>query len=409
MGDRTGLQRWWGRTTEGLPRPFWIVLAGTLVNRLGQFVQTFLALYLAGPRDLDTSTVGVVVAAFGLGSFLSQPIGGYLADRVGRRLTLTIGMLGTAAAFLLLAAVRDLVLIGIAAGLAGLVIDLYRPAVQAIVADLVEPQHRPRAFAMLYWAVNLGVAFSGVAGGYLAERSFWLLFVLDAITCVVFAVLIVRFVPETHRPTTVAGDRGYRPVLRDGLLLGLIGAIFLGAVVYLQSLVTLPLAVRADGHGPDGFGIVYAINPIVVILLQPVVLWVMDRLSPVPLMVGSALVMGVGFWLTALADSLVAFGLTIVVWTLGEIGFNAVEPALISNIAPTELRGRYNGAVGVAFGASAFVAPLGGTWVFEAWGETTLWTICFGLQVLSAVAILALAPLIRARQAALEEANPIVV
>ncbi|MPZ63477.1 MAG: MFS transporter, partial [Propionibacteriales bacterium] len=56
---------WWGRTTAGLSRPFWVLVAGTFVNRVGQFVQPFLALYLAGPRDLDTSTVGVIVACFG--------------------------------------------------------------------------------------------------------------------------------------------------------------------------------------------------------------------------------------------------------------------------------------------------------------------------------------------------------
>jgi MFS family permease len=404
-----GIRRWWSKTAEGLPGSFWIVFAGTLVNRVGQFVETFLALYLAGPRDLDTSTVGVIVAAFGLGSFVSQPIGGYLADRIGRRLTLVLGMVGTAAAFVLLAAVRDLVLIGIAAGIAGVVLDLYRPAVQAIVADLVEPKHRPRAFALLYWAINIGVAIAGVAGGYLAERSFWLLFLLDAATCLAFAVLILRFVPETHRRPTGSGGGGYGPVVRDRLLLGLTGAMFLGSVVYLQSLITLPLAVRADGYGPDGFGIVYAVNPITVILLQPLVMWVMDRLHPVPLLVGSALVMGVGFWLTALAGSLVAFGVTVVVWTLGEIGFNAVGPALIANIAPADLRGRYNGAVGVSFGASAFVAPLLGTWVFGTWGETTLWTLCFVLQVLSALAILALAPAIRARQSTLDEEAPTAV
>jgi MFS family permease len=398
-----GIRRWWGQTVDGLPGSFWIVFAGTLVNRVGQFVETFLALYLAGPRDLDTSTVGVIVAAFGLGSFVSQPIGGYLADRIGRRLTLVLGMVGTAAAFVLLAAVRDLVLIGIAAGIAGVVLDLYRPAVQAIVADLVEPRHRPRAFALLYWAINIGVAIAGVAGGYLAERSFWILFLLDAATCLLFAALILRFVPETHRRPAKGQSGGYGPVVRDRLLLGLTGAMFLGSVVYLQSLITLPLAVRADGYGPDGFGIVYAVNPITVILLQPLVMWVMDRLHSVPLLVGSALVMGVGFWLTALAGSLVAFGVTVVVWTLGEIGFNAVGPALIANIAPADLRGRYNGAVGVSFGASAFVAPLLGTWVFGTWGETTLWTLCFVLQVLSALAILALAPAIRSRQSTLDQ------
>ncbi|MPZ62532.1 MAG: MFS transporter, partial [Propionibacteriales bacterium] len=370
----------------------------TFVNRVGQFVQPFLALYLAGPRDLDTSTVGVIVACFGIGSFVSQPIGGYLADRFGRRMTLIAGMAGTAAAFVLLAAVRDLVLIGVAAALAGLVLDLYRPAVAAIVADLVEPRHRPRAFALLYWAINLGVAVAGVAGGYLATRSYWFLFLLDGATCLVFAGLIVRFVPETHRPVDGGGGRGYRLALHDGLLLGLVGSMFLGSVVYMQSFVTLPLAVRADGHGPDGFGLVYAVNPVTVILVQPLVLWLIDRLPATSLLAGSAVVMGVGFWLTTFADSLAAFGLTVVVWTLGEIGFNAVGPALIADIAPADLRGRYNGLVGVAFGASAFVAPLLGTRVFEAFGETTLWTMCLVMEGFAALIVLCLARMIRDRR-----------
>jgi MFS family permease len=192
-----------------------VLLAGTFVNRVGAFVQPFLALYLAGPRELTPSTVGTVVACFGLGSFASQPIGGYLADRVGRRATLVASMIGTAAAFMLFASARTLALIAVAAMLAGLVIDAYRPAVAAMVADLVRPEHRPRAFALLYWAINLGVAVAGVAGGFLAARSYWLLFVLDAATCLVFAVLIVRFVPETHPRGARSNGHDYGVALRD--------------------------------------------------------------------------------------------------------------------------------------------------------------------------------------------------
>jgi MFS family permease len=383
----------------GMPRPFWVLFAGTFLNRLGSFVQPFLALYLAGPRELSASTVGTVVACFGLGSFVSQPVGGYLADRVGRRATLVASMLGTAAAFLLFASARGLVLIAIAAALTGLMIDAYRPAVSAIVADLVAPERRPRAFALLYWAINLGVAFAGVAGGFLATRSYWLLFVLDAVTCLVFAVLIARLVPETRVRHPHSAGRGYGPVLRDGVLLGLVASIFLGSLVYMQSLVTLPLAVRADGHGPEVYGIVYAVNPVTVIAIQPLVLWLVDRLPPVPLLASSSVVMGIGFWMTAAAETLPVFGVTVFIWTLGEIGFNAVGPALIANIAPAELRGRYNGAVGVAFGAAAMLAPLLGTRVFEELGETVLWTSCFGVSALSALIVLALARAIRARRA----------
>ncbi len=389
---------WWARTSEGIPQPFWVLLAGTFVNRVGSFVQPFLALYLAGPRELSPSTVGTVVACFGLGSFASQPIGGYVADRVGRRATLVASMIGSAAAFMLFAAARGLVVIAIAAVLAGMMIDAYRPAVSAIVADLVRPEHRPRAFALLYWVINLGVAVAGVAGGFLASRSYWLLFVLDALTCLVFAALIARFVPETHTRGARAAGHGYGPVLRDGLLLGLVASIFLGSLVYMQSFVTLPLAVRADGHGPEGYGLVYAVNPVTVIVLQPLVLWLIDRLPAVPLLAGSSAVMGLGFWMTAAAESLPVFGLTVFVWTLGEVGFNAVGPALIADIAAPELRGRYNGLVGVAFGAAAFLAPLLGTRLFDQVGETALWTMCFVVSVISALITLTLTTAIRVRR-----------
>jgi MFS family permease len=90
----------------------------------------------------------------------------------------------------------------------------------------------------------------------------------------------------------------------------------------------------------------------------------------------------------------------VVVWTLGEIGFNAVGPALIADIAPPALRGRYSAAVGVAFGAAAFVAPLAGTRVFQSLGEVTLWAGCLVVCAASAAIIVALAPAVHARRTA---------
>jgi MFS family permease len=399
------LSRWWAGTSAGLPESFWYLLAGAFVNRLGYMVEPFLALYLAGPRDLDPSTVGLVLAAFGVGSFASQPIGGYLADRFGRRATLVGGMIGSAASFVLLASVRDLILIGIAACLSGLTIDLYRPAVSAMIADLVAPEHRAKAFALLYWAINLGVAVAGITGGLLATRSYWLLFIVDAATCLAFAVLIARKVPET-RPVRQAGEQGgYGDVLGDGLLLTLAAAILLGTIVYMQSFVTLPLAVTADDLGPEAYGLIYAVNPLVVVVAQLGVLRVIDRLSGVPTLAVSAVIMGVGFGLTALASSIPFYMLTVVVWTIGEIGFNAVGPAMVADIAPAHLRGRYNGVIGMSFGAAAFVAPLVGTQVFENYGETTLWAGCLVISIASAAVVLSMGPAVKARRAALSEAK----
>lgn len=398
------LSSWRSRVTADLPPPFWYLVAGTFVNRIGFVVEPFLALYLSGPRRLTPATVGVVLACFGAGSFVSQIVGGYLADRVGRRATLVIGMAGTAASFVILASVRNLVLIAVAAALSGLLIDVYRPALSAAVADLVPAHARARAYALIYWAVNLGVAVAGILGGLLADRSYWLLFLADAATCLGFAAIIARAVPET-RPASPSGDSGgYRDVLRDGVAMGLFVSILLSSVVYMQQLVTLPLAVRASGLSAGAYGLIYAMNPVAVIVAQPLVLRLIDRLRVVPTVAASSLILGVGFGLTAFARSVPAFAATVVVWTIGEIGFNAVVPALIASIAPAHLRGRYNGLVGMAFGASSLLGPLAGTWLFGV-GPGLLWLACLVSCALSAAVTLALGPAIARRRRDIQDAE----
>jgi len=398
------LSSWRSRVTADLPRPFWYLVAGTFVNRIGFVVEPFLALYLSGPRRLTPATVGVVLACFGAGSFTSQIVGGYLADRVGRRATLVIGMAGTAASFVILASVRNLVLIAVAAALSGLLIDVYRPALSAAVADLVPAHARARAYALIYWAVNLGVAVAGILGGLLADRSYWLLFLADAATCLGFAVIIARAVPETRPAAPSGGSGGYVDVLRDGVAMGLFLSILLSSVVYMQQLVTLPLAVRASGLSAGAYGLIYAMNPVAVIVAQPLVLRLIDRLRAVPTVAASSLILGVGFGLTAFARSVPAFAVTVIVWTIGEIGFNAVVPALIASIAPAHLRGRYNGLIGMAFGASSLLGPLAGTWLFGV-GPGLLWLACLVSCALSAAVTLALGPAIARRRRDIQDAE----
>jgi MFS family permease len=374
-----------------------VLFSGTLINRLGYVIEPFLALYLVRGRELPITTVGYVVAAFGLGAFASQPIGGYLADRVGRRLTIVGGLVGSAAAFLTLGAARDIWALTGAAVLAGLMIDLYRPAVAALVADLVPPEDRPRAFGLLHWAINVGVSAAGILGGFLAQRSYWLLFALDALTCLVFAVMAWRALPET-RPLPAPGHGGgYATALTDRLLVALALLTLVDAAVYLQSFLALPLAMSADGLGPAAYGIVLAVNPIVLIVLSPLALPWLTGLPPVPVYAASSLVTGIGFWLTAFADSLAAYAGTVVVWTLGEIAFTAVWPAIVTGIAPEGLRGRYHGVIGLAYGGAAFIAPLVGARVLHDLGSGAVWTGCLIASVVTGAGIVALGPQLRIR------------
>jgi MFS family permease len=192
--------------------------------------------------------------------------------------------------------------------------------------------------------------------------------------------------------------------VRDGIAVGLFASVLLGTIVYMQQFVTLPLAVRAAGLSASAYGLIYAVNPVAVILAQPLVLRLIDRLRAVPTMAGSSLVLGVGFGLTAFADSIGMFAVTVLIWTIGEIGFNAVGPALVAEIAPPEMRGRYNGLIGMAFGAASLFSPLVGTRLYDV-SPDVLWLGCLVTGGLSAAAVLGLGPAIAHRRLAIRAAE----
>jgi hypothetical protein len=48
----------------GLPRPFWVLFGGTLVNRVGGFVIVFLAIYLTAVRGLNAAQAGAVISPY---------------------------------------------------------------------------------------------------------------------------------------------------------------------------------------------------------------------------------------------------------------------------------------------------------------------------------------------------------
>jgi MFS family permease len=182
----------------GLPRTYWVLWFGMLVNRAGCFVLPFLAVYLTQGRGFAPATAGAIAALYGAGAAVASALGGYLADHVGRRATMAGALLLGGLGMIGLGFARELWLIAPATFLVALLGECYRPAMQAAVADLVPPNDRVRAFGILYWVINLGFSIGLVLGGVLASRSFLWLFVGDGLTSIAFAVIVLRAVPETR-------------------------------------------------------------------------------------------------------------------------------------------------------------------------------------------------------------------
>src|SRR5215211_7744716 len=129
-----------------LPRPVWILCAGSFVNRFGSFVAVFLVLYLRS-EGYSIATAGLVVSFYGVGNVAAAGIGGWVADRLGRKNAIALSMFSSAATLMLLSQARWLPLIVVLAALAGLTGEMYRPASAALLTDLTPAGDRIPAFA----------------------------------------------------------------------------------------------------------------------------------------------------------------------------------------------------------------------------------------------------------------------
>ncbi|MET9495746.1 MFS transporter [Streptomyces sp. NPDC006552] len=388
----TALRRAARESVAGLPREFWWLWTSTLVNRLGGFVLTFLALYLTAQRGFSAAYAGLVASLIGLGGVIASVLGGILADRLGRRPTLLGAQLATAATVAVLAFVRDPVPIAATGFALGLASNASRPAIQAMMADIVRPEDRVRAFSLNYWAINLGFAVSSVYAGFLVAQSYTLGFLVEAgmtlaCACVVF-VKVKESRPERTAP--VAGAALPRPVTmgtvwRDRRFMVMVGLSFLVAVVFTQSSVGLPIVMGQEGLSSADVGLVAAVNGLIIVVLQIPLTRFIERRDPGRLLAFSSLVIGYGFALTAFAGSVGAYALTVAVWTLGEMVNAPTQSGLVARLAPAEGRGRYQGVYTLSWSAAALVAPLAGGWVLDSAGAGWLWAGCAALGTVTAV------------------------
>jgi MFS family permease len=257
----------------------------------------------------------------------------------------------------------------------GLTLDLARPATSAMVADLVPIAHRTRAYAALYWAHNLGFAFASVIAGLLASATFEVLFVIDALSCVATGVVVLAALPETRpkRSARVVWLEDLSRPFRDREFLGFFGVSVLVALVFFQFHVAMPLDMRAKGVSTAAYGALVALNGVLVVVLTPLSTSLVLRIPRRRALALAALLTGLGFGSMALAESTLGFGLAITVLTLGEIAMAPVNPAVVSELAPTHLRGTYQGAFSLAMSGGACFAPLIGGAFLERGRADLLW------------------------------------
>jgi MFS family permease len=367
---------------RGLSPAVWILVVARAVNRIGAFTLPFLGVVLTVEFGTSLSQTGLILALFGAATIPSRLLGGYLADRLGRRRTIVLGLTGCAVAQTWIALSQVLWSAVLATVLLGLVFEIYEPPSQAMIADVTAPAQRPAAYGLYSAALAAAGVLAGLLAAAISHADLRWLFVADAITCLACAVMVaLALPPDVRREPEKAAV--HEAVWRDRRLLLLLlgGTVF--ATIYMQLIIGLPLTLLEQGLPKSGTGFILAASAITMIVAQRVLrVQHLDDFQSIAVGYG---LLAIGLVVSAFAHTLAVFLVATVLWSLGDLFLLTRYLTQASGLAPNHARGRYLAVFGLCWGIATTIAPLTVTQLLESAGSQGLWLTSAAVAAVLAV------------------------
>ncbi len=379
------------KTIAEYPFQFWILFCGRFIGSAGgSLVWPFMTIYLRQRLNIPLTTVGLLFAVSSGVGLVSQFIWGPVIDRFGRKTALLVGLANEVVVMVAFGLLDSLEAFAILIALSGLIEPSSRIASNTIVADIIEPERRPGAYALLRMIANLGVAIGPAIGGFIATRSYLLSFMAAAASAATFLLLSTLFIKETK--PEVEGERdeameGYGRVLRDYPFLAFCGAYTLLGIAYAQMMTLLPVYIK-EGYGilESRYGFIMATNAAMVVLFQYSITRVTERYRAAPVLAAGALFTALGVGSVALGNSFPLFLMSMAILTIGEMLIIPTSVSLVADMAPVTMRGRYMGVYGLTWGIAFGVGPILGGYLNDTIAPVYIWYEAFILGLLSTLA-----------------------
>ncbi|MGD8190413.1 MDR family MFS transporter [Brevibacillus ginsengisoli] len=342
----------------------------------------FMALHFT--ESFGKEVAGLILTIPPLVGVFSSLIGGRMADRIGRRPTMLLGVAIEVAMFALFSAssspwVEFIAFTGLSIG--G---SIYWPASSAMVADLTTEEDRREVFATFYTAMNVGVVVGPIIGSFFFEnyRSQLMLicFLINAVFGIVLFFMLKESLPKSARVEKSSSSasslmdqwRSYKAIFSDRIFAWYIIAGILISFTFMQMDLYMPVYIKEfvptqslfswgdwsySINSTQTFGWMVGINGLLVVLFTLMITRLFSHWSDRNSLILSSIITGIGMFAMAFTTNVwLLFG-CMVVFTIGELVRTPVAQSFISKYAPEDKRGQYMGASTLQFSIGRFLAP----------------------------------------------------
>jgi MFS family permease len=406
--SRLTLRSFW----HDLPREGKLLLSVVVFEFIGTgLVLPFNVVYLHEVRGFALSDAGLLLALPPLVGFLIVGPAGAAIDKLGARRILMVALSLQVVSNVVLAFAATQLAAALALLMAGVAFGVSWPGFQAFIATVIPSELRQRYFGVNFTLLNLGVGIGGLAAGFFVDvdslPTFQTIYLVDAVSYL--PALVLLLVPLRHvagRPDH-SGDsapprEGYLAVIRQPAVASLLALSFVSSYVgYSQLSAGMPAYARSVSEiSTKGLGFAFAANTLVIVLLQLVVLRRIEgrRRTRIIALMGAVWAVS---WLLLGATGLVSgtWAATLLVaacasvFAFGETLLQPTIPALVNDLAPDHLRGRYNAASSAAFQLAQIIAPpIAGFLIGHDLDEVYIGTLVVGCLLVGVLAVVRLEP-----------------
>lgn len=337
------------------------LLASSLLLTIGRGATLpFMTIFLTRQYQLEVDKIGYAMSiALTVGVVFSMGFG-ILADKFDKKRYMLIAVTAFICGFVAIPLVNSVSLVVFFFALINCAYSVFSTVLKAWFADVLSPEKKARIFSLNYTFLNIGWTVGPPLGTLLVMHSINLPFWLAA-ACAAFPLVFIQlFVQRTSAaiaadtgsqwaPSVLLRDRALMWFTLSGLLASFVGGSF-------ASCISQYVLVVADSDFAEKVvAVVLPVNAAVVVALQYAVGRRLNARNIRPLMTFGTLcfVIGLGGFILS-GSSLLLWGVSAAVFTLGEIIYAPGEYMLIDNIAPAGMKASYFSAQSLGWLGAAF-------------------------------------------------------
>ena len=344
------------------------LLASSLLLTIGRGATLpFMTIFLTRQYQLEVDNIGYALSiALTVGVVFSMGFG-ILADKFDKKRYMLIAVLAFICGFIAIPLVNSVALVVVFFALINCAYSVFSTVLKAWFAEVLAPEKKARIFSLNYTFLNIGWTVGPPIGTLLVMHSINLPFWLAA-ACAALPLVAIQFFVQ-RSPAAVAQDNATRwspsVLLRDRALMWFTLSALLASFVggsFASCIAQYVLVVGDSDFAEKVVAVVLPVNAAVVVALQYAVGRRLSASNIRPLMTFGTVcfVLGLGGFILS-GNSLLLWGISAAVFTLGEVIYAPGEYILIDNIAPAGMKASYFSAQSLGWLGAAFNPMISGS------------------------------------------------